>query len=352
MSEGFEWTQKAAEQGFAPAQYYLGIYYQHGTGIDKDEIEAFHWWRKAAEQGYAEAQYHLALQFSRLFQEGDGVKRYQEKYRDEMKKWIKKAAEQGHEDAMRIVNNMEDRHAEEDLRIQERAEQGDADFQYLLSVSYLHGIYGVEQDFDEAVKWSQRAAEQGQERAQQFLDYIADNNIVGLQEPAGQFMLGTFYLCGIGIPPDCAKAVTWLQKAAEQGHEEAQQTLDRIWFAGIREAAEQGHAEALVSLYCCYCDGTGVDADKQEATKWLQKAAEQGNAEASVELATYYIDNNDAEEAVKWLRKAAALGHAMAARNLGNCYINAFGVEQDYDEAVKWFRIAAELSGSGAVNCD
>src|SRR5262249_41659138 len=48
--------KKAAEQGYAPAQYSLGSIYTRGQGVAKDEAQAVAWFRKAAEQGHAQAQ--------------------------------------------------------------------------------------------------------------------------------------------------------------------------------------------------------------------------------------------------------------------------------------------------------
>lgn len=51
-----EKLQPFAEQGHAEAQYYLGLMYYHGLGVDENEKEAAKWFRKAAEQGHPEAQ--------------------------------------------------------------------------------------------------------------------------------------------------------------------------------------------------------------------------------------------------------------------------------------------------------
>jgi hypothetical protein len=53
-----EWRQ-AAEQGYAEAQYNLGVMYANGEGVPEDDTEAVKWYRKAAEQGLAKAQYNL-----------------------------------------------------------------------------------------------------------------------------------------------------------------------------------------------------------------------------------------------------------------------------------------------------
>ncbi len=50
-----------AEQGFAKAQYNLGVMYDKGRGVPRDYAEAARWYRKAAEQGDADAQFNLAI---------------------------------------------------------------------------------------------------------------------------------------------------------------------------------------------------------------------------------------------------------------------------------------------------
>ena len=50
---------KAAEQGHADAQFYHGVMYNLGCGVDKNEVTEVEWYRKAADQGHAIAQERL-----------------------------------------------------------------------------------------------------------------------------------------------------------------------------------------------------------------------------------------------------------------------------------------------------
>ena len=50
-----EWYQKAAGQGYAIAQYNLGLMYHIGIGVTQDAVKAVEWYRKAAAQGDADA---------------------------------------------------------------------------------------------------------------------------------------------------------------------------------------------------------------------------------------------------------------------------------------------------------
>ena len=43
--------RKAAEQGNVIAQYNLGVCYQYGNGVPKNQAEAINWYKKAAKQG-------------------------------------------------------------------------------------------------------------------------------------------------------------------------------------------------------------------------------------------------------------------------------------------------------------
>jgi TPR repeat protein len=64
-----KWYRLAAEQGYAFAQYDLGVMYDKGEGVLKDYPQAVKWYRLAAEQDYVEAQIHLGV----MYANGQGV---------------------------------------------------------------------------------------------------------------------------------------------------------------------------------------------------------------------------------------------------------------------------------------
>ena len=57
----FDNTLKEAKNGYADAQFNLGVMYATGEGVPKDDVEAGKWYRKTAEQGYARAQCNLGV---------------------------------------------------------------------------------------------------------------------------------------------------------------------------------------------------------------------------------------------------------------------------------------------------
>ena len=63
------WFRKAADQGYAFAQFSLGAMYANGRGVPEDDQQAVAWYRKAAEYGLPDARYSLGL----AYETGRGV---------------------------------------------------------------------------------------------------------------------------------------------------------------------------------------------------------------------------------------------------------------------------------------
>jgi len=87
-----------AEQGFAQAQFNLGVMYDKGLGVPQDYKEAVKWYRLSAEQGEAYAQFNLGV----LYAKGQGVP---QDYKEAIK-WYRLAAEQGHHEAQTNLGAM------------------------------------------------------------------------------------------------------------------------------------------------------------------------------------------------------------------------------------------------------
>ncbi len=68
-AEAVRWYRLVAEQGYADAQVILGEVYANGEGVPEDDVEAVRWYRLAAEQGYALGQTNLGL----MYANGEGV---------------------------------------------------------------------------------------------------------------------------------------------------------------------------------------------------------------------------------------------------------------------------------------
>jgi len=209
--------------------------------------------------------------------------------------------------------------------------------QNLLGMNYLEGR-GVTQNYEEAVKWFQLAANQGYA--------VARNG------------LGWCYSHGRGVKQNYEEAVRLYELAANQGYAAAQSNLGRCYQEGrgvkqnyeeafklFQLAANQGYAAAQSNLGRCYEEGLGVKQNYTEAVRLYTLAAKQGNAAAQNNLGWCYLDGKGVtqsdEEGVWWVQLAAKQGDADSQVVLGWCYEGGIGVKQDSEKAVKWIQLAA-----------
>jgi TPR repeat protein len=111
-----------------------------------------------------------------------------------------------------------------------------------------------------------------------------------LGDAQAQLALGTAYEQGQGVTRDLEQALRWYQRAAEQGLAEAQYQLAYLlaeaeispvaaaeWMA---KAAAQGMVEAQYLMGVIHAEGLGVAQDTRQARRWLEKAINAGHAEA------------------------------------------------------------------------
>ena len=98
------------------------------------------------------------------------------------------------------------------------------------------------------------------------------------------------YNDGQGVPQDYEQAVAWYRKAAEQKYAIAQFNLGRMYADGLglpqdekqaflwyRKAAEQGDTVAQNHLAWLYLNGIGVDRNNVECYAWSSVAVESGD---------------------------------------------------------------------------
>lgn len=303
-TEKFQKTKELANQGNAEAEFDLGVMYDYGREVEKNEVEAVRWYRKAAEQGYPKAQSNLGF----CYDTGRGVGQDTE----EAIKWYRKAAK-----------------------------QKDVWGEHNLGCAYATGD-GVAQDPVEAAKWFLEAAEQGLAVSQKNIAnrYYKGNGVqksmakafqwyfkaAGQSELSyAQFMLGYMYAHGEGIKKDGKAAMNWFRKAADHNNSDA--------------------IVAQSNIGWLYEQGLGVPQNLSQAVYWYRKAAEHGFPLAQDNLAQLFLGGRGLEksntEALHWFSRAAFQGYQTAQVNLASMYFKGLGVPMNYVEAYKWSNLAA-----------
>jgi TPR repeat protein len=172
----------------------------------------------------------------------------------------------------------------------------------------------LQQELDDYLK----AAEQGDAEAQYCLGDLYDLNY-------GRELDGIAYIGGTydDVWDDETSGAEWYEKAAVQGHTEAQFRLGR-----------------------CYYYGWDVEQDYAQAVQWYKKAAELGHAKSQAYLGVCYYKGKGVEQdyaqAVDCFCKAEKENFMVALRYLGLCYYYGNGVEQNYAKAVEYFFLSAD----------
>ena len=197
--------------------------------------------------------------------------------------------------------------------------------------------YYDKKQYSEAIPLLQKAAEQGHAEA--------------------QFRLGWCHFVGNGVPRDSYEAGKLYLMAAKQGHVQAQfeygdccyknhcgptgTKLDRmkegiIWY---QKAAEQGYAKAQYELARCYYSGYGTPTELQQALHWMQKAAQQEYQDAASLVKTW---PEVLRQRILTYQEFAEQNYPQAQYELAQCYYLGCGVAMDLQQALHWMQKAAQ----------
>jgi len=98
-----------------------------------------------------------------------------------------------------------------------------------------------------------------------------------------------------------------------------------IW----RPLAEKGDADAEFNLGQAYRLGRGVPINLAAAKTWFERAATQGHVDAETTLGLLLFQNGEQAEALKWLKQAAERDEPRAQLVYGTALVNGDSVTQD-----------------------
>jgi uncharacterized protein len=193
--EAVFYLERAANQQYALAAHTLGMYYHEKDS--KHPLKAFEWFMIAAKQNHTESEYYVGL----YFQNGKGV----EKDIDQAIFWFEKAAMKKDKNALYHLAMILIKQEDKDFKLiasllDQAAQLEHPNAQYNLAVMYHKGD-GLKMDLDKAFYWYEKAS---------------DKNIA-----MAQYNLGMMYFEGIVVEKNEIKAKELWQKAADQGLEVA-----------------------------------------------------------------------------------------------------------------------------------
>ena len=351
---------RAAARGHPEGQYYNGLLYQSGRGVEQSLEDAFNWFLASAENGYVESQFQVARAYSR----GEGTA----KSTAEAERWLTEAASNGHIQAQFFLATALDsgNGVTQDRRraldwYRRAAEAGHLPSQRELGIRYLRGEAAT-RNVDEGLRWLVSAAKVGDARAQMTLgDVYAGVHDWGVPQndeqavfwyrhadaqtyPPGMVALAGMMESGRGIAKNLPAAVDHYRLILrETGYEAAAFRLG--------ELAAEGKLGGLVAPHVAVPWVVLVaERGDDRAIAWLEEQAKGDNRPARTALALLLQEQDgQGERTAELLAEAANSGDVLAQFKLGELYTIGAGVELDYVQAHKWFNIAAALGSSQAA---
>jgi uncharacterized protein len=382
-----------ANNGIANAQLILGELYQNGQGIPQDYNEAFKWYQLAEKLGHSSAKskiYSLAqfkvppaleilttdanngvanAQFAlgNIYHNGKGIPlNFNEAF-----KWYQLAAGQGHVPAKSNIYSLAQFKVSSASEILTNdANNGIAKAQLILGEVYQNG-QGIPQDYNEAFKWYQLAADQGHASANTHIYSLAQFKVSSASEiltndanngaSKAQTVLGKMYEKGQGVTQDYNEAFKWYQFAADQGHAPAKTHIYSLAKFKVPPALEiltndanNGASKAQTVLGKMYEKGQGVTQDYKKAISWYQLATEKRYHPAQVLLAKIYEEGQvvpqDFKKAFNLYRMATEHENRDAQFKIGEMYYKGQGVSQNHKKALLWYQLASSNNNSLAKN--
>lgn len=301
----------AQAKGSTLAMTLLGAMSEYGYGVPKNEAEALAWYRKAAELdddraiGLVSMKAMLGVGVARDSPEAKAL-------------------------AREMGDRMWKRHgptAAPANTLASLAEKGDASAQHNLAYEFER-----QKNFDEAIKWYTRAAEQGY--------------------GVSAMNLAQMYEKGIGVKQDFEQAKKWYRKPMESGSGEAlyrlaslsEKTQDYPEALKLyRRGVQHDDYRAMVDLGGMVEQGRGVKKDEAQAVRLYEQAGDRSKW-AQFKLGIMYMQGKgvpkDDAKALQWWQKSADGGNGKAQNNLGVMYDRGIAVQRDYRRALDWYLLA------------
>jgi len=376
IQKAIECYAKASDLGVAAAARSLGELYYFNTPIEDSEIENVKNALKYYERAFYLGDVQIAKKIGFIYLNNEELKDVPKAI-----EWYEKGLSLGdyslNFDLAYVYLN--DRFIPHDYAkglqyLSDGVGHNDPESLYLQARIYEVGMYGVEPNPKEYIRYLKKAANLYQDDALLDLGYYYYGK--GKYDDA----LDCFALCDIdyvGVywciatiyetkKEDYQNALFYYQMAMEMGYEEAIERMAEAYLGDelglerdekmalklFKRAAKLGSHDAQYNLGMAYaCGYYGLTADKDKALYWLKKSAKGENPMACLQLGLYNFytvqTDNAYKRAFDLFTDAYNLGEDQAIINIGLCYLQGKGVKENQKEGVRCFKQAVKTSNSG-----
>ncbi len=253
-------------------------------------------------------------------------------------------------------------------------EQFNSDYARIeLAMCYEQG-FGVQQNFETAKNYYEKALENDYIYAAIRLAYLYEDNYLGEPNPSlafeyftraaaagiaeAKYHVARFYRYGVGMEQHPDLAIQHFEEALDLGYIDAHVDLGLAYEEGygslpkdlqkalihMTAAAEQEIAYAQYKLGCYYSYGYLEEQNLSIGKSWFEKAYANGSALGALALGDYYLygyeNTQEYDRAMEFY--AFAEQHGYLSEGIGICYEYELGVEKSLTEAFKYYKLASE----------
>lgn len=323
-----------ANSGYEQAYGFLGMAYEDGNGVEKDDKKMIDMYNKAIKAGYNWCAYHLAQYYEN-----------KKDYDLAMKNYVLCSANEG--------------------------TYRSAAF-FAIGRLYENGI-GVTMDMDSAVKYYRKSVQYStvlESEARLALIRLgivvdpmesfvmASHEKLKRLKPDDMYRIGLEFESGkngryVSLP----EAYSYFIASADNGYPAAMIKLGDIYVdkyypfndaersnkayqkaIKILKKIYNNDADACYQLGCMKYYGKGVVKNLEDAAHLFNMGAMKGHPEASYMTGLQSLENLDYPEAYKYFKIAAEAGVGMAMFELAKLYEAGLGVRYDSEEAIRWYQ--------------
>lgn len=331
--QAFKLFKYLADNGYPLAYSMMGMMYENGTGVAKNESLMIQYYDKAIENGEAWCAYNMGMYYFD-----------KKNYQKAMDYFLQSSSSENpfRSDSYYMIGQMN--------------ENGNG---------VAQNIFAAKQNYRKAVEYASELESKGRlalirlgeqvDDPKDFVD-ISKALLNGLSSD-DMYKKGYEYENGLNNRSvSLPKAYGYYKAAAEKNNARANIKMGEIYISQLypfndKAKSDKYYAKAFKTLKqqesysgdanyqlgLMYKDGLSVEKDPELAVSYFTTAAKKGNADATYELGLIFQNELERVEAFNCFLKAAEKGHAKAMFEVAKAYETGIGTGRNREQATYWY---------------
>jgi TPR repeat protein len=371
--EAYQYFRYTAAKNMREGQYVLGVFYTDNLVIPRNQALAYDWVQRSAEQGYAPAKELLAEFIRRGFKGSPVTNKDSSTVPSKNSPSSKSAGSPSPiiQPVMLEFDNDTTVQADDLTLLKELFDEGNEELRTTLGISKI--LSDSTQTDSTGFSMIARAAEIGNPEAMTIVARCYER---GIGVPKDKTMAAVHYIRAIRMDSRRAPALLWrliheknvlqvYQRQVDKKNPQALYVISALNALGLigtltdeqalqflQLAVAQSFIPAILDLGNCYSMGQWVKADKKKAVEFWKYAAGLGSAEGEVRAAVSDVFDGtitDAQRSFAALQQYSDQGSVLAQTALGYCYEKGIIVPIDQSRAVSYYRRSAQRGNQSAM---